>query len=86
MHPSLPTLFLSHGAPDILLSQDPAVTMLRGLGDRLLRPRAIAVISAHWMASPIGITGSDVLATIHDSGALRRNSMPDPTPLAAAPS
>ena len=68
MHPSLPTLFLSHGAPDILLSQDPAVAMLRGLGDRLPRPRAIAVISAHWIASPVGITGSGDLATIHDFG------------------
>lgn len=32
------------------------------------RPRAIAVISAHWIASPVGITGSGVLATIHDFG------------------
>ncbi len=68
MQPSLPTLFLSHGAPDILLSDDPAVAVFRGLGARFPRPSAIAVVSAHWIASPVGITGPEALATIHDFG------------------
>jgi 4,5-DOPA dioxygenase extradiol len=64
----MPTLFLSHGAPDILLSEDPTVAVFRGLGGRLPRPRAIAVVSAHWTASPVGVTGPGDLATIHDFG------------------
>lgn len=52
----MPTLFLSHGAPDILLTEDPTVAVFRGLGARLPRPRAIAVVSAHWTASPVGVS------------------------------
>lgn len=68
MQPSLPTLFLSHGAPDILLSGDPTVAVWRGLAVRLPRPSAVAVVSAHWTATPVGITGAGDLATIHDFG------------------
>lgn len=68
MQPSMPTLFLSHGAPDILLSDDPTVAVWRGLAERLPRPSAVAVVSAHWTASPVGITGPGDLATIHDFG------------------
>lgn len=68
MQPSLPTLFLSHGAPDILLSDDPSVAVFQGLAARLPRPRAIAVVSAHWQGSSVGITGPGDLATIHDFG------------------
>ena len=68
MHALMPTLFLSHGAPDMLLSEDPTVAVFRGLGARLPRPSAIAVVSAHWTASPVGVTGPGDLATIHDFG------------------
>ena len=68
MHALMPTLFLSHGAPDMLLSEDPTVAVFRRLGARLPRPSAIAVVSAHWTASPVGVTGPGDLATIHDFG------------------
>ena len=68
MPPTLPSLFLSHGAPDLLLSAAPAVEVLRTLAGRLSRPRAILVCSAHWSADPVGITGGGDLATIHDFG------------------
>jgi len=68
MQPTMPTLFLSHGAPDILLSDHPSVAVFRGLPARLPRPRAIVVISAHWVGSPVGMTGAGALPTIHDFG------------------
>lgn len=68
MLPVLPTLFVSHGAPDILLSQQTSVGTLQELGARTPKPRAIVVVSAHWISDPIGITTGQQLATIHDFG------------------
>lgn len=64
----LPTLFISHGAPDILLSEHVALGALKGLAARLPRPGAIVVVSAHWVADPIGVTVGELLPTIHDFG------------------
>jgi len=66
--PVLPSLFLSHGAPDLLLQQNAAAQFLRNLAAELPRPRAILVVSAHWTADPIGITAAAELSTIHDFG------------------
>ncbi|MEA3018093.1 MAG: dioxygenase extradiol [Sphingomonadales bacterium] len=42
-----PALFLSHGAPDLALSDAPARAFLESLGPRLDRPDAIVIVSAH---------------------------------------
>jgi 4,5-DOPA dioxygenase extradiol len=44
---SQPALFISHGAPDLALSDAPARHFLAGLGPRLARPEAIVIASAH---------------------------------------
>jgi len=44
----MPSLFLSHGAPTLPLTDTPARSFLKQLGGRLPRPKAILVISAHW--------------------------------------
>ena len=64
----LPTLFLSHGAPDILLRETPATQFLRGLSTQFPEPKAIVVISAHWIDDPVGISTGERLKTIHDFG------------------
>ncbi|WP_455197959.1 DODA-type extradiol aromatic ring-opening family dioxygenase [Kaarinaea lacus] len=61
-----PSLFVSHGAPDILLSNQEAVTAMRDYAKSLAIPRAIVVVSAHWTDEPIGITVGSKLSTIHD--------------------
>ena len=61
-----PSLFISHGAPDVLLSTHEALSALRHLAGRLQRPSAIVVVSAHWVADPIGVTIGEALPTIHD--------------------
>lgn len=66
--PRMPTLFISHGPPDILLSEHPSARMLRELAPHLPRPQGIAVISAHWVDRPVGITGPGELPSIHDFG------------------
>jgi 4,5-DOPA dioxygenase extradiol len=42
-----PSLFLSHGAPDLALSDSPARRFLETLGPKLERPDAIVIVSAH---------------------------------------
>lgn len=46
-----PALFLSHGAPDLALSDAPARRFLERLGGSLERPEAIVIASAHDEAS-----------------------------------
>ncbi len=62
------TFFISHGAPDIILSENPALMALRSLSAGLPRPDAIIIVSAHWIDDPVGITTGEQLNTIHDFG------------------
>lgn len=63
-----PTLFLSHGAPDILISESPARDFLSGLGTWLGKPKAILVVSAHWETGEPALNAVEVNSTIHDFG------------------
>ena len=60
------SLFVAHGAPDLILSDIPAHKFLQETGLRLPRPRGIVVISAHWSTSDLQMTGPSALETIHD--------------------
>jgi len=61
-----PSLFISHGAPDFVLTKHAAVAAFREIGQRFPQPRAIVVISAHWTCQPVGITAGERHPTIHD--------------------
>ena len=64
-----PTLFLSHGAPDIALrTSHPSNRFLRGLGEKLERPDAILVVTAHWCTAEIALSSVTQYETIHDFG------------------
>lgn len=68
----LPTLFISHGSPMFALQPGEAGAQLARLGERLPRPRAVLVMSPHWMTR-----GPEVLAgrrpeTVHDFGGFPR--------------
>ena len=63
-----PSLFLSHGSPEILISESPARDFLSGLGTTLGKPQAILVISAHWETAEPALNAVEVNATIHDFG------------------
>lgn len=62
------TLFISHGAPDIILSQNPAADALRDIAAQHRQAEAIVLVSAHWIDDPICITAGAQLTTIHDFG------------------
>lgn len=62
----LPSLFVSHGAPDLAVSDHPAARFLARLGAALPRPRAILVVSAHWEHAAPALATAAAPATIHD--------------------
>ncbi|HEY5632913.1 MAG TPA: class III extradiol ring-cleavage dioxygenase [Burkholderiaceae bacterium] len=64
----LPTVFISHGAPTFALEPGVAGARLAQLGRTLERPRAVLVVSPHWMTrAPIAGT-AERPDTIHDFG------------------
>jgi 4,5-DOPA dioxygenase extradiol len=64
----LPTLFLSHGAPDVVLRETPARTFLAGLATLVPPPRAVVVVSAHWEEPLPTVESGRAPGTIHDFG------------------
>jgi 4,5-DOPA dioxygenase extradiol len=66
--PPLPSLFISHGAPDILIEDAPASRFLRDFAGRMPRPRAIVVATAHWTTAEAAVEVGVQPPTIHDFG------------------
>jgi 4,5-DOPA dioxygenase extradiol len=62
----MPSLFLSHGAPTLLLTDTPARAFLSGLGDALPPPKAILMVSAHWETVVPTVSAVARNPTIHD--------------------
>jgi 4,5-DOPA dioxygenase extradiol len=63
---TLPSLFLSHGAPTLPLTDTPARAFLKQLAGTLERPKAILVVSAHWETAQPTVNAVDWNETIHD--------------------
>lgn len=63
---SLPAIFLSHGAPDLLLSANPTRTFLQHLGQRFPHPAAVLVVSAHWATRIPTVTTAQTHGIQHD--------------------
>lgn len=61
-----PSLFLPHGAPDLLLTDHPAKRFMAELGSRVGRPEAILVVSAHWERPRLALTSAEAPETVHD--------------------
>lgn len=66
---TFPTIFVSHGSPMLALTDSPARRFLSTLGQSLPRPKAIAVVSAHWetRGAP-AVSLASQPETIHDFG------------------
>ena len=62
----LPSLFVSHGAPTLPVTDTLARSFLSSLGGRLPRPNAIVVISAHWETESPVVSAMERNDTIHD--------------------
>lgn len=64
----MPSLFVSHGAPTLAIEPGLAGAQLRALGLALGKPKAVVVVSPHWMTQGIEITASARPRTVHDWG------------------
>jgi len=62
----LPTLFLSHGAPDLPLQDNATTRFLSALSQQLPKPKVILSISAHWPSPMPMVSTAQQPETIHD--------------------
>lgn len=62
----MPTLFVSHGSPMMLVEPSAAREFLRGFLADVPRPRAVLAVSAHWETDVPAVTASPSPGTIHD--------------------
>ncbi|OIN99822.1 MAG: dioxygenase [Desulfovibrionaceae bacterium CG1_02_65_16] len=62
----LPALFVSHGAPTLVIDNVPTREFLMDLGERLPRPRAILAVSAHWDTDASRLTTGTAPHTMYD--------------------
>lgn len=80
--PPIPSLFVSHGAPNLVLHDSEAKRFLQGFAREIPRPRAIVVASAHDEADVPTLTVDPAPATVHDfrgfEPELRRIAYPAP--------
>ena len=63
---TIPSIFVSHGAPTLPLEASPAHDFLSGLGAAIGRPRAILVVSAHWEADSAAVSAAAWPETMYD--------------------
>lgn len=63
---SMPTIFVSHGAPTLIIEDVPARAFLASLGKVLPRPKAIVAVSAHWDTDVPAVSLARRPGTIHD--------------------
>jgi len=63
-------IFVSHGSPTLLFDDLPAGDFLLALGQSLLRPKAVLVVSAHWETNIPAVNAVAFNETIHNFGGL----------------
>jgi len=64
----LPALFLGHGSPMNALQDNRYTQAWAALGQSLPRPKAILIVSAHWLTRGTAVTAMSKPRTIHDFG------------------
>lgn len=64
----MPALFIGHGSPMNAISDNPYTREWEALGQSLVKPKAILVISAHWYTRGVAVTAMVNPKTIHDFG------------------
>jgi len=63
-----PSVYVSHGAPTLVMEQNDAVKFLQRLGAELGRPHAILCVSAHWTTHVPTVSADVQPETIYDFG------------------
>lgn len=63
---TIPALFVSHGAPTVILDASPVRTFLGKLAEAVEKPAAILAVSAHWETDAPAVSNAEYPETIHD--------------------
>ena len=63
-----PALFVGHGSPMNAIEDTPSARGWAEIATRFPRPKAIVVISAHWVTKGVRVTSNAHPRTIHDFG------------------
>jgi len=66
MEKRLPTIFVSHGAPSMIIEDCPTRDFLRQLGKEIGRPKAVVSVSAHWTTAEPRVIMNPQPPTIYD--------------------
>lgn len=64
----MPALFIGHGSPMNVVEDNHYTQAWLSVAQKIARPKAILVISAHWFTRGTGVTGMSQPKTIHDFG------------------
>ena len=64
----LPSVFVSHGAPSFAIEPGLSGPRLTALGRELPKPRAVLIVSPHWMTPSPQVGMVERPRTIHDFG------------------
>jgi 4,5-DOPA dioxygenase extradiol len=70
----LPAVFFGHGSPTVTLETSETTRCWAKLADDIGKPKAILVISAHWLTRGVAVTAMERPPTLHDFG----RSLPAP--------
>lgn len=62
----LPSLFISHGSPDLSIKQHEVSDFLRTLALKFEKPRSIIIVSAHWFTKDLEILSNPNPRLIYD--------------------
>lgn len=62
----MPVVFIGHGSPMNAIEENAFTQRLGSLGAELPTPKAILVVSAHWLSAGTWVTRMDQPKTIHD--------------------
>ncbi|RUM97983.1 dioxygenase [Pseudaminobacter arsenicus] len=64
----MPTLFISHGGPNIVLSDTPARHYIESISSLMPRPKAIVIVSAHFETNGVAVVFDPKPEMIYDFG------------------
>lgn len=64
----MPSLFVSHGSPTFAIDPGQAGPLLAQLGRDLPKPKAVLVLSPHWITRGVKVATTSKPETIHDFG------------------